>query len=622
MYTVIDLFAGAGGFSEGFLQAQLGEKAFDFLLASDINENCELTHLARYNRQLGLDTAFLRMDIQDPSFIPTLVERISRKQVDVVCGGPPCQSFSLAGRRRTFDKKDDLFASYLEVIRQLRPKYFVMENVRGILTKHNGKVAERILNDIRSMIDIQKMNSVMPFLQDIVTHLGKIQSHNKFMAECIVKRLECEAAGAGESINTARAAYAGFLDGVLRVDMPRLFDYEQSKTDERINTLRHGIRLLKRLPELQKLSRDILHEKSRSDIDNDYFSLPFDAFLEDISPAGIIGRVGQAIEELGEKGLTPLRDALSILNWSVAECVEQLMEFADESAFPRDKCPDLDAIHLYNIDKPIVVNAADYGVPQNRERVLFVGCRNDQAFIDEIPRSVPENKKVTVFEAIHDLDLIGDDETITSFKAPNSKVASDAKKYNHRHNSLLQTRDAAGNPKPNGMSYADWCKQGRLRKGLTVKETAYFRSLDAYKTGKPNIIGELMNHKTSKHNDTVTKRLKAIIASGDYASAKNGLKESGVDSKKRNYSVLNADTQAPTVLTIPDDFVHYRVPRAPTVRELARLQSFDDSFVFQGKRSTGGDKRKDEVPQYTLVGNAIPPLVARAIAKEILKVIA
>jgi site-specific DNA-cytosine methylase len=51
---------------------------------------------------------------------------------------------------------------------------------------------------------------------------------------------------------------------------------------------------------------------------------------------------------------------------------------------------------------------------------------------------------------------------------------------------------------------------------------------------------------------------------------------------------------------------------------MARLQSFDDSFVFQGKRSTGGDKRKNEVPQFTLVGNAVPPLLARAIGDSIL----
>ena len=70
---------------------------------------------------------------------------------------------------------------------------------------------------------------------------------------------------------------------------------------------------------------------------------------------------------------------------------------------------------------------------------------------------------------------------------------------------------------------------------------------------------------------------------------------------------------------MPDDFVHYAEPRALTVREMARLQSFDDDFVFQGKRSTGGEKRAVEVPQYTLVGNAVPPLMAKGIATELLK---
>ena len=126
-------------------------------------------------------------------------------------------------------------------------------------------------------------------------------------------------------------------------------------------------------------------------------------------------------------------------------------------------------------------------------------------------------------------------------------------------------------------------------------------------------------HKTSKQNDDVVKRLSLILKTGDYDKAKEELKKNGLSSEKRNYNVLKADSQSSTIMTIADDYIHYASPRALTVREMARLQSFDDSFVFQGKRSTGGNKRKFEVPQFTLVGNAVPPLMARAVALEILK---
>ena len=72
--TFVDLFAGAGGFSEGFLQAEHGDRYYDFLLGSDINENCELTHLARYNYQLGLDAEFLRQDITEPDFLDNILK--------------------------------------------------------------------------------------------------------------------------------------------------------------------------------------------------------------------------------------------------------------------------------------------------------------------------------------------------------------------------------------------------------------------------------------------------------------------------------------------------------------------------------------------------------------------
>ena len=76
-----------------------------------------------------------------------------------------------------------------------------------------------------------------------------------------------------------------------------------------------------------------------------------------------------------------------------------------------------------------------------------------------------------------------------------------------------------------------------------------------------------------------------------------------------------------TVVTIADDYISPWEDRTFSVREMARLQSFDDSFEFLGKRTTGGLKRRVEVPQFTQVGNAVPPLLAKAVANEIRKVL-
>ena len=156
-YRFLDLFAGAGGISEGFLQAEEDNKYFDFVLASDINDNCELTHLVRYNFQLGLNTVFHRQDIMEEDFLKNLLEKLNGEQIDVVTGGPSCQSFSLSGRRKQYDKRDDLFEHYLKVIRVLKPKYFVMENVKGLLTKDGGKIKERIIKEIRSLVDEEEV---------------------------------------------------------------------------------------------------------------------------------------------------------------------------------------------------------------------------------------------------------------------------------------------------------------------------------------------------------------------------------------------------------------------------------------------------------------------------------
>jgi len=102
-------------------------------------------------------------------------------------------------------------------------------------------------------------------------------------------------------------------------------------------------------------------------------------------------------------------------------------------------------------------------------------------------------------------------------------------------------------------------------------------------------------------------------------STKSGLEKLLISlaTKKQTQRALIADKPAPAALSIPDDACHYDESelRTLTVREMARIQSFPDSFIFRSKVTTGGQMRRFEVPQYTQVGNAVPPLLGLAIGK-------
>jgi len=91
--------------------------------------------------------------------------------------------------------------------------------------------------------------------------------------------------------------------------------------------------------------------------------------------------------------------------------------------------------------------------------------------------------------------------------------------------------------------------------------------------------------------------------------------------KKHCQIVLDAESPAKTVTTLPDDLIHYEEPRVLSVRELARLQSFPDSFIFKGRPTTGGSRRRIESPQYSQVGNAVPPIMAHEVGKLISRIL-
>jgi DNA (cytosine-5)-methyltransferase 1 len=107
---------------------------------------------------------------------------------------------------------------------------------------------------------------------------------------------------------------------------------------------------------------------------------------------------------------------LEIYNYSFEECIQGLQPFVKALKAEKEFEEILSHIRLYNIDQPFVALASNYGVPQNRERVLFIGCRKDQKLVKVVPPTVSDKEKVTVFEALYDLDFVGNDDEKFSYE--------------------------------------------------------------------------------------------------------------------------------------------------------------------------------------------------------------
>ena len=357
--TYLDLFAGAGGFSEGFMQSYTDSKYYDFILASDINENCELTHRVRYNNMLGLETKFLCQDIMDDSFLPNLLKEIKGKSIDVVTGGPSCQSFSLAGRRKKLDKRDDLFYHYLKVIKALRPKYFVMENVKGILTKDQGKIKERILREIRSIVDDKQLPELLSYLNSKIKPLMDNLLYSALTIKVEMEMNESQQAEKNEE-------FFKILDQELK-GITKKLPYNISKSNIYVNTVRHGINLLKFKTERDEIKKQIISLKTVSHIDNDLFVDVYNTIAETISDEKILESIYQAIEEIEKLGnckreASVLKNTLDLFTHTFDECVDFIRGIIQGNRKDSNEFENLlSRIRLYNISEPMVLLSANYG---------------------------------------------------------------------------------------------------------------------------------------------------------------------------------------------------------------------------------------------------------------------
>ena len=236
----------------------------------------------------------------------------------------------------------------------------------------------------------------------------------------------------------------------------------------------------------------------------------------------------------------------------------------------------------YNYDYSLV-QSKDYGVPQNRPRVLVIGIRKDiKSRINKEDLFPNKDKSYPHLEELFS-DLI--DKNYNKDFVTNSYL-SDPKTKIQR---TLRTRKN---------------KNSFLSKGDKLTDQEY-----------------------SNHSPNIVKKFKSMLDN-------DGVIKDKFKTKKFAQRLLNKrwNGKGPniTATSLPDDYVHYSQPRTLTVREWARLQMFPDWYIFQGKRHTGGIRRAGnpqkgifdrEVPKYTQIGNAVPVELARRLGLNIIKLL-
>ena len=302
------------------------------------------------------------------------------------------------------------------------------------------------------------------------------------------------------------------------------------------------------------------------------------------------------------------------------------------------------------------VNAKFAGVPQNRPRFILLGLRKD--LISKLEISFNESEILLLKKSINFFKKMELNKNIIY----EDLICWDIKNSEHFklfNNSFLNPLVAKVSPFISVFDAIDDLRRGsKSHSNYKIEISRIFKNVVSQKI--------LSNHELRANNDTVKRRFrlyqllnqvsnsskinvlnflasKVSTISNDvwleFSSLKfyNNYGKNDIfknkhefilflkahKTKKRSQRALLADQPAPAALSIPDDACHYHPKelRTLTVREMARIQSFPDFFQFRSKVTTGGKLRKFEVPQYTQVGNAVPPLLGRALGLAVVNLL-
>ncbi|MGE6489647.1 DNA cytosine methyltransferase [Paenisporosarcina sp. NPDC076898] len=553
IYDLVDLFAGAGGLSNGFTQTG----RFKVIGAVEINKAAQKTFIKNHENKTDIILSVEDSKISDITQID--FKKLNYKSNNtVVVGGPPCQGFSNANRQKNYliSGNNQLVKEYVRAIRDIKPVSFLMENVKSIESSVHKffvtKYDEKNLNDFSSKVHLDQISG---------------QSEQSLYEDDYIALLETE--------SPHLKKYISGLKGLEDVPKPIV---SKSVLITRLRTIesrfnKTGAILLKTNKEKQETSEIIELLRHAKDGGNSDVNSILDKGIESLE--SILNNPSNS-----KAFRSNLMDFIEY-NRLLTRCQELRDENIDCNLFKIENEEDKFTVKIqvksYNVVNYLkrvfrhygyevsskVLDASEFGVPQRRKRFMMLGVRGTSQPI-ELPQKLTD-KIFTVKDAIKDLEEIKPQHELESYSSSNyenHQIQSDLIKY-YRKN---------------------------------IDDTLLF------------------NHVNTKSTELVKARFKHILKKGgkNFHSLPEKLKESYQDASRTQNTVylrLNYDEPSPTVINVRKSmWQHPSKARALSIREAARLQSFPDNFEFMG--------RKDE--QYQQVGNAVPPLLAKAVAEHLL----
>lgn len=245
-YTFIDLFSGAGGLSCGMVMA-----GFTPIASVEIMPEAVETYKYNFIDSKKFNERIETRDIREERVKKELEILVGDTGVDLIVGGFPCQGFSMAGYRVVADPRNNLYLEMLDIVKRLKPKFIVMENVEGLRSMLNGKVEEKIISDFEEIgykINVTTLNSsdyYVPQIRKRVIFIGNRLGKENFHPKPLLDE---------KSYVTLGSAIERFQSFEENLDINHIFTKHSQKMKDAILGVEEGKSLYKNYSDAWKKS--------------------------------------------------------------------------------------------------------------------------------------------------------------------------------------------------------------------------------------------------------------------------------------------------------------------------------------------------------------------------------